>query len=48
LAASSASGATTTSVKISLIASAVAPSSNRLTAMIPPNADTLSHAKAAA
>ena len=47
LAASSASGAATTSVKMPLIASAVGPSSGRLTAMIPPNADTLSQASAA-
>jgi hypothetical protein len=46
LAASSAPGATTTSVKISLIASAVGPSSGRLTAMMPPKAETLSHSSA--
>ena len=35
------------SVKIPLIASAVAPSSGRLTAMMPPNAETSSHFSAA-
>ena len=39
-------GATTTSVKISVIASAVAASSGRLVATMPPNAETLSHASA--
>jgi len=48
MAASSASGAITTSVKIAAIASAVAPSSGRLSATMPPNAETESQAKAAA
>ena len=43
---SSASGATTTSVKMSVMASAVATSSGWLVATIPPNAETLSHARA--
>ena len=45
--ASDNSGAQTTSVKMPEIASAVGPSSGRLTAMMPPKAETLSHAKAA-
>jgi hypothetical protein len=47
LAASSAPGATTTSVKMPAIASAVGPSSGRLQAMMPPKAETLSQASAA-
>ena len=39
-------GAMTTSVKIRVIASAAARSSGRLTATMPPNAETLSQAKA--
>ena len=46
-AASSASGAITTSVNICVIASAAAASIGRLTAMIPPKAETVSQAKAA-
>ena len=45
-AASSAPGATTTSVKMSAMASAVGPSSGRLQATMPPNADIGSHSKA--
>src|SRR3712207_7097170 len=43
-ASSSASGAATTSVKIAAIASAVGPSSGRLSATIPPKAETVSQA----